>query len=102
MNQWNAVVHKITPWLAKFLGMYKYQAMKMGPIYFGSKDMIMKSQPMADQVKRNEKQEIESTFAFRISPESSQLPQQLDGIHTLWCLCLLLRSVGNKAGGYRT
>eukprot|EP00978_Attheya_sp_CCMP212_P019515 scaffold54833_cov53-Attheya_sp.AAC.1 len=52
MNQWNAVVHKITPWLAKFLGIYKYQSMRMGPIYFGSKDMIMKSQePMADKVK---------------------------------------------------
>eukprot|EP00978_Attheya_sp_CCMP212_P002553 scaffold5176_cov65-Attheya_sp.AAC.1 len=43
--------------------------------------MIMKSQPMADQVKRNEMQEIESSFAFRITPESSQLPHQLDGIH---------------------
>eukprot|EP00978_Attheya_sp_CCMP212_P043320 scaffold280609_cov55-Attheya_sp.AAC.1 len=98
MNQWNAVVHKITPWLAKFLGIYKYQAMRMGPIYFGSKDMIMKSQPMADQVKRNEKKEIESTFAFRISPESSQLPHQLDGIHCgafalYYVLCKLFGAV---------
>eukprot|EP00978_Attheya_sp_CCMP212_P045699 scaffold356674_cov67-Attheya_sp.AAC.1 len=53
---------------------------RMGPIYFGSKDMIMKSQPMAEEVKQNEKQEIECSFAFRITPESSQLPHQLDGI----------------------
>jgi hypothetical protein len=81
MNQWNAVVHSITPWLAKFLGIYKYQSSKQGPIYFGSNDMVLKSQPMAAHVKRNEKQEIESTFTFRISPESNQLPHQTDGTH---------------------
>jgi hypothetical protein len=32
---------------------------------------------MAEEVKRNEKQEIECSFAFRITPESSQLPHQL-------------------------
>eukprot|EP00978_Attheya_sp_CCMP212_P041176 scaffold232635_cov58-Attheya_sp.AAC.1 len=92
LNQWNAVVHKIT--LAKFLGIYKYQAMKMGPVYFGSKDMIMKSQPMADRVKRNEKQEIESTFAFCISPESSQLP------HNNW-MEYIVNNTESKKSSYR-
>jgi hypothetical protein len=58
--------HAITPWLAKLLGLFKYQSMKYGPLYFGPDDMRL-TRPVdlsMTSVSRNTKQEILTAFDF--------------------------------------
>jgi hypothetical protein len=42
-------IHELTPWLAKFLGIYKYQLKSYhGPIYFGPDDMVLTNKHKSD------------------------------------------------------
>eukprot|EP00978_Attheya_sp_CCMP212_P009794 scaffold23329_cov66-Attheya_sp.AAC.2 len=58
--------HAITPWLAKLLGLFKYQSSQYGPLYFGADDMHLTTPTdlTTRAIKRNMKQEMLAAFDF--------------------------------------
>jgi hypothetical protein len=77
-------VHELTPWLAKFLGIFKYQLKSYhGPIYFGPDDMVLTNKHKSDRTvtKRNKKQEVITGFDFASAHQRINVPIEMPVIH---------------------
>ena len=77
MDHHKCTIHAITPWLAKLLGIYRYQIGGQGPIYYGGDDMNLQEQK---EPRRNIKNQIENT-SFSFQPAKGKFPLQTDGVH---------------------
>jgi hypothetical protein len=78
MDHSKCTIHAITPWLAKLLGLYRYQIGGLGPMYYGSNDMNLQDNEPKEP-RRNIKNQIENV-SFSFEPAQGDFPFQSDGV----------------------